>query len=351
MVDAEVWQRRDEMRTWGRTTSVKQQKTRLPFLLITLAFLSVVLASCAVATLGSHSVTVTAWDRKVDLVTSARTVRDALAEANVVLGPNDHCSPDPDAALTQGLEIKVVRASIAFVHYDGKVQAVETSRETVGEILSESGIAVGSEDSVVPGIGEPLPDSRRIRVVRVTYADVIQEEAVPYAVERREDSSLEAGLTRVYRNGVAGVARVLYRVRYEDGVEVSRDEISREKIKDPSSQILLVGSLREVSRGGTSIRFERAIEALSTAYCPCAKCCGSNATGMTSTGLRAERGVIAVDPRIIPLGSRVYVDGYGFAIAADVGSAIKGNRVDVCFNTHEEALAWGMKRTKVYVID
>ena len=72
--------------------------------------------------------------------------------------------------------------------------------------------------------------------------------------------------------------------------------------------------------------------------------------GKTATGIPAAKGVIAADPRVIPLGTRVYVDGYGEAIAADVGSAIKGNRIDVCFDTHEEAWSWGVKQTKVYIL-
>jgi len=144
---------------------------------------------------------------------------------------------------------------------------------------------------------------------------------------------------------------VTFNVRYEDGVEVSRQQVSREQVREASPQVLLVGTLQEVTRGSDSIRFERAIEAVATAYCPCTKCCGPYANGYTHTGVPAERGVIAVDPRVIPLGSRVYVDGYGFAVAADTGGAIKGNRVDLCFATHEEALRWGRKQVKVYVIE
>lgn len=339
------------MRPWALVTKHKGQR-RFPFLLITLSLLSVLVASCAVvARLGTHVVTVSAWDREVSLVTSARTVKDVLDDVNVVLGPNDSCDPDPLAALTQGVNIKVVRASIAFVYSGGKVQAVETARETVGEVLSQANIAVGADDTVIPGPDEQIPESGQIKVVRVTYAEITEEEGVPYTTERRDDSSLEAGLVRVYRSGVQGVSRVTYAVKYEDGVEASRQEKSREQVKDPSAQILVVGTLKEVSRGGSDIRFERAVEVLSTAYCPCAKCCGPNASGITSSGHPAERGVIAVDPRVIPMGSRVYVEGYGFAVAADTGSAIRGARIDVCFGTHEEALRWGMRRLKVYVIE
>ncbi|MBN2168964.1 MAG: hypothetical protein JW738_06950 [Actinobacteria bacterium] len=71
----------------------------------------------------------------------------------------------------------------------------------------------------------------------------------------------------------------------------------------------------------------------------------------TATGLKAQKGVVAVDPSFIPLGTRVYVEGYGYAIAADTGGAIKGNRIDLCYNTLAEALAFGRRKVKVKVLD
>jgi 3D (Asp-Asp-Asp) domain-containing protein len=85
-----------------------------------------------------------------------------------------------------------------------------------------------------------------------------------------------------------------------------------------------------------------------TAYCP-KGCCGSR-HGRTATGRRAEYGVAAVDPRRIPLGTALYVDRYGFAIAADTGSAIKGNRIDLCFPTHREANRFGRRQVRVLIL-
>ena len=85
-----------------------------------------------------------------------------------------------------------------------------------------------------------------------------------------------------------------------------------------------------------------------TAYCPCAKCCGKWASGYTATGAKAQYGVIAVDPRVIKLGTKVHVQGYGDAIASDTGGAIKGRRIDVCFSSHSQALNWGRKTVKVW---
>lgn len=99
------------------------------------------------------------------------------------------------------------------------------------------------------------------------------------------------------------------------------------------------------------------IEVVATGYCPCRICCGEHADGKTATGRDASEPGIAVDPRIIPLGSHVDVPGVtlgpngngSWLLADDVGGAIKGNRIDIRFRTHEEALAWGVRTITIRV--
>jgi 3D (Asp-Asp-Asp) domain-containing protein len=86
---------------------------------------------------------------------------------------------------------------------------------------------------------------------------------------------------------------------------------------------------------------------LSTAYYPGPESCGQYADGYTSNLMIADYGIIAVDPNVIPLGSVVYVENYGFAIAADVGGKIKGRRIDVCFPDIESAKKYGVKRVDI----
>lgn len=111
--------------------------------------------------------------------------------------------------------------------------------------------------------------------------------------------------------------------------------------------------------------YKKVLEAKATAYCLCKKCCGKSEThpeyGVTASGLKIIPGtnmkVIAVDPNVIPLGTKVYVEGlngaadYGYAIAADTGSAINSLKVDLYMDTHEKAYQWGRKSVKVYVVD
>ena len=90
-----------------------------------------------------------------------------------------------------------------------------------------------------------------------------------------------------------------------------------------------------------------------TGYCPCEICCGEWANGLTYTGDKAGRGCVAIDPDagILKMGQRVYIEGYGYGVCNDIGGAIKGWEADVCFDTHQEALEWGVRLVKVYVLE
>ena len=90
---------------------------------------------------------------------------------------------------------------------------------------------------------------------------------------------------------------------------------------------------------------------VATAYDPGPRSCGRYASGWTAIGMRAGKGVVAVDPSVIPLGTRLYIEGYGPAVAGDVGRAIKGRRIDLGYGTYREAIAWGRRTVRVYVLD
>ena len=132
---------------------------------------------------------------------------------------------------------------------------------------------------------------------------------------------------------------------WEDGKLVNEEVVSEQVVQAPVSEIVAVGTMGTISRGGNTYQYSRAIDAMTTAYCPADV--GGNRTAL---GLKPKRGIVAVDPRVIPLGTKVYVEGYGQALAADTGGAIKGNRVDIFVDSHQEAVSWGRRRVKVYVL-
>ena len=114
-------------------------------------------------------------------------------------------------------------------------------------------------------------------------------------------------------------------------------------------KVLPIARLIQTGRGIFLYRSARIMEA--TAYYPGPECTGKYSTGITFTGKKATRGIVAVDPKVIALGSMLYIEGYGHAEAADTGSAIRGNRIDLCFLTYREAKAYGRKNVKVYILE
>jgi len=106
-----------------------------------------------------------------------------------------------------------------------------------------------------------------------------------------------------------------------------------------------------VSRGTTApSRTGKVITMVSTAYDGCYECNKPYYGYPSYIGLPLKHGIVAVDPKVIPMGTRLYVEGYGDAIAADQGNAIKGNRIDLFFDTHQQALNYGMKTVKVTIL-
>lgn len=121
------------------------------------------------------------------------------------------------------------------------------------------------------------------------------------------------------------------------------------KVRKENSELrkkLVSTSTVAPTRGSSALRTFEA-----TGYCSCIKCCGPNAKGITATGTKVQANrTIAVDPKVIPLGSKVKIEGLGTFTAEDTGSAVKGNIVDIYFGTHQEALNWGRRKVKVSII-
>lgn len=148
---------------------------------------------------------------------------------------------------------------------------------------------------------------------------------------------------------------------------VSTEDIEDEKkeeTKEIEKEVKAV-SYRELAENNPPEEYKQVIEATATAYCLCQKCCGKSPSspgyGVTASGLKIIPGtgmkVIAVDPKVIPLGSKVYVQGlngawdYGYAVAGDTGGAIKSMKIDLYMDSHQETLSWGRKKVNIYVVD
>jgi len=231
------------------------------------------------------------------------------------------------------------------VRVDGHERQVTTMKSTVQTVLHQEGIALSDHDLIEPALTTPVTEKMAITVHRVTYEVLRERTAVPQSTVERFDRRMTVRPVEIHpgRPGVALTTRCQWK---KDGEVAVQWVSSRQVIVPPVPRVVIRGKL--ASRGITG---RRVLQVVATAYDPGPGSCGASATGHTAIGLHAGRGIVAVDPHVIPLGSRVYVEGYGAAIAADVGSAIKGHRIDVCFPTRGEALQWGRRQITVVVLE
>ncbi len=245
-----------------------------------------------------------------------------------------------------GEDQKLPKAVTVFA--DGEQIALPETPATVAHALHAAGLVLSQLDRVEPALGATLQAGDEIRVTRVETGIISEMKREAYDTVVLADPELRPGIILKVREGREGTIRRQTRVWKKDGVETLREAINSVRLQEKTDAVEIRGTSGFTSRGGL---LRRALTMNASAYDPGPRSCGKYADGYTSTGLKAGKGVVAVDPRVIPLGSRLYVADYGFAIAGDVGSAIKGNRIDLGYNTYAEAIRFGRRQVKVYLLD
>ena len=222
----------------------------------------------------------------------------------------------------------------------GRLLCVVISVATIGVCPGVAAAAVPAGVSHVTWHGNGL----------LTWERVEHRAIAPPTIHRLT-VNLAPGHTKLIQPGRAGVREVRVRYAQRDGGTVRRTIVASAVTRQPKARIVAEGI------GGTPLTsFEAhgiaqmaymarsAIEMLATAYT--ADCAGCD--GMTAIGRRAGKGIVAVDPRVIPLGTRLYIPGYGLAVAGDTGGDIVGNRIDLGFDSWREAMLFGRRDIKVY---
>lgn len=291
-------------------------------------------------------------EQSVEFWTKNKSLGAALQEGGIAVGPEDQVSMALDTSLKGLKEVRlsIRRAIPVHLVVGGEHREVKSALDTVGELLAQQEITLGEKDSVSPELTTALTAGLEVKVVRRTEETVVSQVEIPYELVRRDDRTMTIGEMKELQVGAPGLMEVREVIHREDGQEIGREVVEETVIQEAVPQIVAYGTLGVVSRGGTEYRYTREIVMEATGYTAGPES-NPNGNGYTYTGMKAVRGVVAVDPRVIPLYTRVYVEGYGPAIAADIGGAIKGNKIDLCFDTVEEALQWGRRPAKVYILD
>ncbi|MBQ6823378.1 MAG: G5 domain-containing protein [Clostridia bacterium] len=302
----------------------------------------------SVITVSIHEVTVLEDGEQIHQFYAILTDRESLMEkAELTLGEHDELEvTETDGKVT----ISVLRAFPVSIEADGETVTLQMASGTVADALEKAGITVNESDAKSHLPTAVLRKDMQIRIYRVTADTVVKTQSIAYETEKIKTDDLYQGETEVVQKGEKGEKKLTYSVTYIDGKESERVLLSEEITKEPVTKIVKVGTKVKSTFKKTSSTpktYKKVIAMTATAY---------SAGGYTASGLPAQWGVVAVDPRVIPLGTKVYVetaDGkyiYGTAIAADTGGAIKGNKIDICVNTRAEAYAFGRRTVNVYIL-
>lgn len=282
-------------------------------------------------------------------------------------------------AVVLGGNVKLNSVNIKFSN--NHEITVLTAKTKVCEILDENHIVLEENEVVTPGMDSDITDKKTIVIskrgeepaeiatnvqtdmkaedVKEEYSNIKEEIVVeiveiPFATVTKDVSNGSASTRNaIIQQGKNGERKVTYKVTYKDEVEISREELSSEIIKEPVDKIVQVqtkslitsrGSYsREIGTSGQSGVYKV------TAYCACMQCCGKT-NGITASGTHATANRTIAAPKTFAFGTKVVINGVTYTVE-DRGGAIQGNRIDIYMDTHSEALQWGVRYLEVDVLN
>ena len=316
---------------------------------------------CAITIINAKKTIVVVIDGKSTQITTFRSsLANALRDGNIAITPKDKVIPRIETHIENGNKIFIKRAVDVSVHVDGKEIKIRSAENNISEMLKAEKITLAEKDKIFPSKDKGLQNGLKIAITRVDAKVEVKIQNLDFDTVMKNDDSLEKGMTKTIQDGLIGSKTLSFNVSYENDKEISRNLVTEIVTQNPITKIVAVGTLGVVnSNRGGKLYYTNNIKVKATAYSAnyssTGKSPGDYDFGVTSTGTRAKRTAdgfssIAVDPRVIPLGTKLYVPGYGCAIAEDVGGGIKGNSIDVYFDSDSEALNWGERWMSVYIL-
>lgn len=307
---------------------------------------------------------ITDGDRVTYYTSYATDPNEVLDEAGFELGKDDTYTTQESDGVS---EIYVQRQTqVVTVDNGGQVMSVGTQGETVQQLLTRVNVMVDAQTTVSEDLDSMTRDGMEILVSRTTYATETYTQTIPYEVTQLNDASLQEGKRQVLTAGSDGEMLCTAQVTYVNGVETSRTVVSSQVTKAPVNELVAVGTAEEkISYGkliigdgiittetGEVYTYTDTLDVVATAYSHLDAGCDM----ITATGTTVQWGTIAVDPTMIPYGTRMFIvssDGsyvYGIGTAEDCGGGIKGSRIDLYMPTLAECFSFGRRSCTVYIL-
>lgn len=256
---------------------------------------------------------------------------------------------------------KDAKTHVYEIDNNGVVKTYKTSCKTVKELLSDLKIKVDDDDIVIPDLDTELKSEGKISIIKVDVKVIEKEVEAPFKTIKKKNKELTHKQSRILIQGVNGKNKVKCKEYYAGDKLIKEEVIHVETLVKPIDQVFEEGTKDVFTNDRGDFTARKAIKMVATAYeagpRSTGKRPGDKGYGITASGARAKRGTVAVDPRVIPLGTKLYIKSltpgvpdYGFAIAQDTGGAIKGNKIDLFMDTVWECLQFGRRPVMVYIL-
>ena len=300
------------------------------------------------------SITVYNGDSVHEVKTSAATADELEKSGAVGLMPTDSVVAESEK-IADGGEYEIKNAYLINVYADSMTYPVYLSKGTVNDAIKAAGVTMDSDDLCYPLGNVELWDGIAIKVTRVSTVHTSETAQIPYGVRKIENRYLKPSEQVVTVEGIDGEKVINKVITYHDG-EVYNEVVTENVVRPAVDKVVECGvwglkksGLNSAAAIGTvnGYDYSMMLGATATAYCD---------KGITASGLRSQVGVVAVDPRVIPLGTRLYIESadgswsYGVCVAGDTGGAIKGNKVDLFYDSYNQCIQFGRRGCNIYVL-
>lgn len=268
----------------------------------------------------------------------------------------------PDKSVTKPKPSNQLQINIQLAN---RKYHLTSTAKTVKELLKNAGIPSAPPIKVSVSLSAKLVNNLVIKIPNLKEERGSKSKTIPAPVKYAETYMETAGAHYVEEtSGASGKAVAPVRTFYVNGKRVAQVIGEYKVVKQPKPRVIICKDapnikgipsreqilkyrLPPVARLAPPTQYKSKLTMFATAYSPEDPGCGTR----TSAGFRAGYGVVAVDPKVIPMHTRLYIEGYGYAIAGDIGGIIKGNRIDLGFPTRKEVHKFGSKNLTVYIID
>lgn len=291
----------------------------------------------------------TAGKAPVTVESEGKTVGEVIVEKGIDIPEGYVPFPSASEAVPENGIVRIEQGMTVHVKDGEKEYLRSVKSDRVEDILKELKITLGKNDTVTPPLNGRIGKGEILRINREKEETVVRQKQMDFETVTRENPNLYEGTQKVVQEGVKGVVEETRLVTTVNGEERGSIVIGSRILTESRDKIVEVGTKKPENMIHGK-KYKKKIVMRGTAYDP-------SAGKWTASGTRARVGAVAVDPRVIPLGTKLYIESaddfptYGFAVAEDTGGAIKGNRIDLFYNSRSQALRFGRRDVVVYVLE